>query len=165
MRVPEEIVGLMHLAGGADWQWAAAIAAAESSFNPFAVPVSSAESRDPAHGLWQMKDSFVADMLRNMGSRAESLTAARGNPFVQAAAIRSFWSRYGSIELEEKLRIYHYGHDGAAALLGKAHTALAADVHADVTAIADPDGYVEKVKAAHAELFAPEPELEPKVAA
>jgi len=153
---PKELLGLMHMAAGADWHWAAAVAQVESEFNPFAVPIPANEAYPPeqAKGLWQMKPSFLADMLRAIFPRAETLFAASGNPFVEAAAFRAFWTRYTKLPVEEKLRIFHYGATGGEKLMEKAQTALATDPQADVRAICDPDGYVAKVTAAHDEIVA-----------
>jgi hypothetical protein len=136
---------LMELAAGEDWAWAAAIAEKESGTSPFATVAAGAHG-EPAFGIFQMWDSFVADMLRDRFARAESLFAARGNPFVQAAAFSAFWKRYHGETIENRLLIYHYGYNAWEAALAKAKTAIAADAKADVGAIMDPDGYVEAVK-------------------
>ncbi|MGC2411104.1 MAG: hypothetical protein WA459_00175 [Stellaceae bacterium] len=144
----------MKLAAGDDWQWAAAIAEKESGTSPFAALAAGAHG-EQAFGIWQMHDSFVADMLKDRFPRAESLFAARGNPFVQAAALSAFWTRYSAETVENRLLIYHYGHNAWEANMAKAKTALAADVKADVGAIVDPDGYVDAVKKLYAAIAPP----------
>src|SRR5579863_2151395 len=142
---------LMKMAGGDDWQWAAAIAEHESGTSPFAVVAAGAHG-EPAFGIWQMHDSFIMDMLKDRFTRAEALYAARGNPFVQADAFKAFWNRYANETVENRLLIYHYGHNGWASNMEKAKTALSANIKADVTALADPDGYAADVQAKYDEL-------------
>jgi hypothetical protein len=145
---------LMKMAGGDDWQWAAAIAERESGTSPFAAVAAGAHG-EPSFGIWQMHDSFIMDMLKDRFTRAEALYAARGNPFVQAEAFKSFWNRYANETVENRLLIYHYGHNGWASNMEKAKTALSSNIKADVTAIADPDGYVADVQAKYDAIAAP----------
>lgn len=137
---------LMEMAGGDDWQWAAAVAEQESGFSPQAYLAAGAHG-EPSFGLFQMHDTFIADYLKDQFTRAEAIYGARGNPFVQAAAFHSFWNRYANETVENRLLIYHYGHNGWATNMEKAKAALSSNIKADATAIADPDGYVAKVQA------------------
>jgi hypothetical protein len=146
---------LMKMAAGDDWQWAAAVVETESGFSPLAFLATGAHG-EPSFGLFQMHDTFIADYLKDQFTRAEAIYGARGNPFVQAAAFHSFWNRYANETVENRLLIYHYGHNGWASNMAKAKEALATNIKADVTAIADPHGYVEKVQANYDNIDAPD---------
>jgi len=159
-----DLESLMKLAGGEDWAWAAAIAEHESGSSPWATVAAGAHG-EPAFGLWQMHDTFVADMLKDKFARAESLFAARGNPFVQAAAFAAFWNRYAGETVENRLLIYHYGYNGWEANLSKAKAALSSNIKADVTGITDPDGYVAAVQKEYDAIAAPAPAKKPAAAA
>ncbi|MBF6571809.1 MAG: transglycosylase SLT domain-containing protein [Candidatus Binataceae bacterium] len=121
---------LIEFAGRKDWAWAAAVVQVESNWNPYAMGDSGL-----ALGLFQMHPNFMADQFREYSDRGEMLILLSHDPFAQAEAFRRFWQRNSHLQVEDRLRVYHYGPTGAEKLKDQADP--------------DPDKYVARVKAAY----------------
>ena len=104
MSLPSELKGLMQMAAGEDWAWAAAVVERESNFNPYAV----GDGTD-ARGLFQMHLDFIAWMYPEYGGNGPMLVVMHGDPFAQAIAFSRFWRRHSHLPLQERLEVYHYG--------------------------------------------------------
>ncbi len=97
-----DLMALMKLAGGeTDWPYAAAIAAHESSLNPWAVGDSG-----EAWGLWQMHRDFVAWLWPNWASEGSILYVANGNPFLEALTFNRFWAVSKSLAPNMRIRLF-----------------------------------------------------------
>jgi hypothetical protein len=104
MSIPSELQGLMRMAAGEDWAWAAAVVERESNFNAYAV----GDGTD-ARGFFQMHLDFIAWMYPEYGSNGAMLQVMHSDPFAQAVAFNRFWRRHSHLDIQRRLEVYHYG--------------------------------------------------------
>src|SRR5487761_449253 len=104
MSLPSELEGLMKMAAGEEWAWAAAVVERESNFNAYAV----GDGTD-ARGLFQMHLDFMAWMYPEYGGNGPVLVMMHGDPFMQAEAFSRFWRRHKHLDIQRRLEVYHSG--------------------------------------------------------